>query len=193
MYARFRYLLIAIGLCTVPAPAYSDMPDARDITVAIDRDGDTFAVKVELAVDATPEEVFAVLTDYDHMARFVSNVLESRIVRRDGDRIAVEQKSQLAFGLFHLEFKNLREVELLPSHEIRSRVTEGDMRGSSFTTTIAAKGTKTQVDNRGTFISNRWIPPLIGNALLEAETRKQFQEFRIEILRRKGVTPGPGK
>jgi len=129
MYARFRYLLIAIGLCTVPAPAYSDMPDARDITVAIDRDGDTFAVK----------------------------------------------------------------VELLPSHEIRSRVTEGDMRGSSFATTIATKGTKTQVDNRGTFISNRWIPPIIGNTLLEAETRKQFQEFRIEILRRKGVTPGPGK
>jgi len=169
------------------------MPEAQDIAVAIHRDGDTFAVTVELTVEATPEQVFAVLTDYDHMSRFVSNVLESRVVRREGDRIAVEQKSQLAFGPFHLEFKNVREVEVLPSHEIRSRVTEGDMRGSSFTTTIAVKGTKTEVDNRGTFISNRWIPPLIGNALLEAETRKQFQEFRIEILRRKGAAPGPGK
>lgn len=193
MHARLRCLLIAIGLCTVSAPAYSDMPDARDITVAIDRDGDTFAVTVELTVDATPEEVFAVLTDYDHMPRFVSNVLESHIVRRDGDRLAVEQKSRLAFGPFHLEFANVREVELMPFKEIRSRVTDGDMRGSSFTTTIVAKGTKTRVDNRGTFISTRWIPPLIGNAVLEAETRRQFQEFRLEILRRKGAAPAPGR
>jgi hypothetical protein len=105
----------------------------------------------------------------------------------------VEQKSQLVFGPLHLDFTNLREVELLPSQEIQSRVTEGDMRGSSFTTTIVAKGAKTRVDNHGVFTSNRWIPPIIGNAVLEAETRKQFQEFRIEILRRKGVTPGPGK
>jgi len=169
------------------------MPDAQDIVVAITRHGDTFDIRVELVVDATPEEVFAVLTDYDHMARFVSNVLESQILQRDGNRIAVEQKSLLAFGLLRLEFTNVREVELLPFHEIRSRVTDGDMLGSSFTTKIAAKGTMTQIDNRGSFISNRWIPPLIGNAVLEAETRKQFQEFRVEILRRKGAIPGPGK
>jgi len=193
LHGRRRLLLIAIALSTLPTPAYTEMPDAQDIAVAIHRDGETFAVTVALTVDATPEEVFAVFTDYDHMARFVSNVLESRIVRRDGDRITVEQKSQLVFGPLHLDFTNLREVELLPSQEIQSRVTEGDMRGSSFTTTIVAKGAKTRVDNHGVFTSNRWIPPIIGNAVLEAETRKQFQEFRIEILRRKGVTPGPGK
>ena len=193
MHARFRCLLVAIGLCAVPVPAYTEMPDAQDIVVAVTRHGDTFDIRVELVVDATPEEVFAVLTDYDHMARFVSNVLESRVVRRDGNRIAIEQKSLLAFGLLRLEFTNVREVDLLPFHEIRSRVTEGDMLGSSFTTKIAAKTTKTRVDNRGTFISNRWIPPLIGNAVLEAETRKQFQEFRAEILRRKGVAPAPGR
>jgi len=193
MHTRFRCLLVAIGLCAVPVPAYTEMPDAQDIVVAITRHGDTFDIRVELVVDATPEEVFAVLTDYDHMARFVSNVLESQILQRDGNRIAVEQKSQLVFGLFHLEFTNVREVELLPFHKIRSRVTDGDMHGSSFTTTIAARGPTTRVDNRGSFVSTQWIPPLIGNAVLEAETRKQFQEFRIEILRRKGATPGPGK
>src|SRR5215471_19091583 len=193
MHARFRCLLVAIGFCAVPVPAYTQMPDAQDIVVAVARHGDTFDIRVELVVDATPEEVFAVLTDYDHMARFVSNVLESRVVRRDGNRIAIEQKSLLAFGLLRLEFTNVREVDLLPFHEIRSRVTEGDMLGSSFTTKIAAKTTKTRVDNRGTFISNRWIPPLIGNAVLEAETRKQFQEFRVEILRCKGAPPVPGR
>jgi hypothetical protein len=29
-----------------------------------------------------------------------------------------------------------------------------------------------------------WVPPLIGPAMIEAETRKQFGEIRTEILRR---------
>jgi len=172
--------------------ALAEMPDSRDIKVAIDRTGDRFAVKVELAVDATPEETFAVLTDYAHMVRFVSNVLESRIVKSDGNRIAVEQKSRLALGLIHFDFVNVRQVELVPFSEIRSRVIEGDMQGSSFTTTIATRGAQTWIDNRGSFVTTRWIPPLIGTAVLEAETRKQCQEFRTEILRRKGA-PAPGR
>ena len=187
-HALLRRLLVAIAFFILPIPALAEMPDATDIAVSIDRNGDTFAVTVELEVEATPQEVFAVLTDYDHMAGFVSNVLESRIVRRNGDRLAVEQKSRLAVGPLHFDFTNVREIELVPFREIRSRVTQGDMQGSSFTTTIVARGTGTRVDNRGTFLSDRWIPPIIGNMVLEAETRKQFQEFRTEILRRKAAS-----
>jgi carbon monoxide dehydrogenase subunit G len=182
-----RCLLASVALCAFPTAVLTEMPNTRDVAVTIDRNGDRFAVKVGLAVDATPEEVFAVLTDYDHMARFVSNVLESRIVGRDGNKIAVEQKSRLALGPIHFDFANVRDVELVPFREIRSRVTAGDMQGSSFTATLAAHGAQTWIDNRGCFVSNRWIPPIIGTALLEAETRKQFQEFRNEILRRKGA------
>ena len=182
-----RCLLVSVALCAFPTAVLTEMTDTRDIAVTIERNGDRFAVKVGLAVDATPEEVFAVLTDYDHMARFVSNVLESRVVRREGNRLAVEQKSRLALGPIHSDFTNVREVELLPSREIRSRVTEGDMRGSSFTTTLASRGAQTWIDNQGSFVSNRWIPPIIGTAVLEAETRKQFEEFRKEILRRKNA------
>jgi len=187
MPAPLRCLSIAVAFCMLSTPTHTQMPDASDIAVAIDRDGDTFAVAVEFVVDATPEEVFNVLTDYDHMARFVSNVVESRVVRHDGERIVVEQKSRLTFGPIRIEFVNVRDVEPVPFHQIRSWVTEGDMQGSSFTTTIAARGTQTWISNHGSFHSDRWIPPIIGNMVLEAETRKQFQELRIEILRRKDV------
>jgi hypothetical protein len=188
---RSAALLIAIGLLPVPTTAYAEMQD--DIAVKIKRDGETFAVAVELAVDATPEQVFAVLTDYDNMAKFVSNVVESRIVRRDGERIVVEQRSRLAFGPLHVDFTNLRVVEPVPFSEIQSCVTEGDMQGSSFTTRLTAQGTRTFIDNRGSFHADRWIPPIIGNVVLEGETRKQFQEFKAEILRRKGGAARPDK
>ena len=182
-----RGLLVSVALCAFSTAVLTEMPDTHDIAVTIDRNGDRFAVKVGLAVDATPEEVFAVLTDYDDMARFVSNVLESRIIRRDGNKITVEQKSRLTLGPIHFDFANVRDVELVPFREVHSRVTEGDMQGSSFTTTLAAHGAQTWIDNRGSFVSNRWIPPIIGTTLLEAETRKQFRELRNEILHRKSA------
>jgi hypothetical protein len=37
-----------------------------------------------------------------------------------------------------------------------------------------------------------WVPPFIGPALIEGETRKQFSEIRAEILRRGAKTRLPG-
>jgi len=177
--------LFAITLVMLSAAARAVPPDSRDIAVAIHRDGDAIEVDVDLLVKATPEEVWSVLTDYDHMEKFVSNVAMSRIVRRAAEKLEVAQTSRLELAFLELKFNNVREVELVPLQEIRSKVVQGDMKASSFTTHLVAKGNATRITNHGRFITDRWIPPLIGDAVLEAQTRKQFAEFRAEILRRK--------
>ncbi len=176
--------LFAIALAMIAA-VHAAPPDSQDIAVAIRRDGEAIEVDVELVVQATPQEAWNVLTDYDHMADFVSNVAMSRIIHRDKDRIEVAQTSRLTFGPFEFKFDNVREIEFVPLLEIRSKLIRGDMKASVFTTRIAAQGNATRITNHGRFISGHWIPPLIGTAVLEAETRKQFAEFRAEILRRK--------
>jgi uncharacterized protein YndB with AHSA1/START domain len=176
-------LLLATAL--VMSPSHAIAPDVSDIDVAIVRDGSSFVVDVDMIVDAPPREVWDVLTDYDHMARFVSNVVASRILEREGDRLEVAQTSRLAFGPFELTFDNVREIELSPFTEIRSRLIRGDMKASAFTTRVVPEANgATRVSNHGRFLTDRWIPPLIGVAVLEAETRKQFAEFRTEIMRR---------
>ena len=182
-----RLFLLAIALAMLPAAAHADPPDSRDIAVAIRRDGDAIDVDVDLLVKATPQEAWNVLTDYDHMAEFVSNVAMSRIVRRAGEKLEVAQTSRLSFGPFEFKFDNVRQIEFVPLQEIRSKVVGGDMKASAFTTRLAAEGNVTRITNRGRFIPGRWIPPLIGTAVLEAETRKQFAEFRAEILRREDL------
>jgi uncharacterized protein YndB with AHSA1/START domain len=177
--------LFAIALVMPAAAARAVSPDSRDIAVAIRRDGDAIEVDVDLLVQATPEEVWSVLTDYDHMEEFVSNVAMSRIVRRAERKLEVAQTSRLNFAFLELKFDNVREIELVPLQEIRSRVVQGDMNASSFTTSLVVKGDATRITNHGRFMPDRWIPRLIGDAMLEAQTRKQFAELRAEILRRK--------
>lgn len=178
--------LFALALALLPVAAHAAAPDSRGIAVAIHREGEAIVVDVDLTVDATPQEAWDVLTDYDHMAQFVSNLTMSRIVRRVGDSLEVAQTTRLSFGLFNLHFDNVRDIEFVPLHEIRSTLVRGDMKASAFTTRLAAEGNATRITNHGRFMPDRWIPPLIGTAVLEAETRKQFAEFRAEILRRKG-------
>jgi len=165
--------------------AHSAPPPERDLTVRIQKHGAAITVDVELTVQATAEEVWDVLTDYDHMAEIVSNVESSKVLKRAGNRLEITQKSRTTLGPLHFSFDNVREVELTPYTEIRSRLISGDMDASAFTTRIVSEGKATRIFNHGEFIPNLWMPPLIGRAFLEAETRKQFEEMRAEILRRK--------
>lgn len=174
-------LLLALAM---PVAAHALPPDASDIAVAIHRDGEAYVVDVDMVVEATAQQVWDVLTDYDHMAEFVSNVAASRVVSRHPDKIEVKQTSRLVFGPFKLTFENVRSIELVPLREIRSRLLSGDMKASSFTTWLRPERSATRVVNHGRFTPDRWIAPIIGVAVLESETRKQFAEMRVEILRR---------
>ena len=58
-------------------------------------------------------------------------------------------------------------------------------KSSRFTTRIVDEGGTTLIVQSGQAIPNMWVPPWIGPAIIAAGTRKQWQEIRAEILRRK--------
>jgi hypothetical protein len=171
-------------LVLVFAPALAQSDD-RDIGVRIQKDGERIIVDVSLPVAATAMETWKVMTDYDHMASFVSNLESSRIIDRRGDTLMIEQKGKASRGPLTFTFQNVREIVLTPPREIRSRLVSGDLEASEFTTRVVDHGTSAEIVNHGEFIPKVWVPPIIGPAVIEAETRKQFQELRAEILRRK--------
>jgi len=181
---RVLVLLFSLGMPLALAQV-TVVSEAEDIVVHVKRDGETIVVDVDMAVRASPRAAWDVLTDYDHMAQFVANVQASRITDRKGNMLVVAQKSSTAFGLLKFAFDNVREVELVPHHEIRSKLISGDMKSSAFTTRIASDGAGgARVTNHGEFVPTMWVPPVIGTAFLEAQTRKQFNELRTEIMRR---------
>lgn len=159
--------------------------DEADISVHARKDGERVLIDVDFSVAATAVETWAVLTDYDSMATFVSGLQASRIISREGDALVVLQKGNASRGPLSLSFENVREIVLTPMTEIRSRLLSGTFKASEFTTRVVDHGDSTQIVNHGEFIPNIWVPPVIGPPLIEAETRKQFQELRAEILRRK--------
>src|SRR5258706_4723078 len=93
-----------LALVFTPALAQSD---DRDIGVRIQRDGARIIVDVNLPVAATAIETWNVMTDYDHMASFVSNLESSRIIDRREDKLTIEQKGKASRGPLTFKFQNV--------------------------------------------------------------------------------------
>lgn len=165
---------------------------AQPIEVRVEKRGEMVVVDVEASVAAASHQAWAVLTDYDHMASYLSTLKSSAIVRRDGNSLQVEQTGEAHRAFLHFTFRSLRSVELVPPREIRSHLISGDFKSYVFTTRLADKGTHTQISHHGEYVPINWVPPGIGPALIKEETTKQYQELIAEMLRRERAgAPGP--
>jgi hypothetical protein len=182
-------LAISLVVTTISLSAWPAAADDRDIIVRVSKNGSEINVNVDCPVAAPVNVVWDVLIDYDHMTRFISNLDASTVRERDGNRLTVHQKGKATHGPLTVEFENVREVLLVPSSEIRSRVVSGNPKSGVFTTKIVELAGSVHILHTGQYSPKMWIPPLVGVALLEAETRKQFSEIRVESMRRK-LSPG---
>jgi len=135
-------LLGAVMLAFAAAPSHAD---DSDIAVQVEQRGRVVVVDVSMRVEASIEQAWSVMTDYDHMAGFVSNLRESRVLTRDGDTLTILQKGEATRGLLTFRFENVREIVLTPPREIRSRLISGDLETSEFTTRLAGQGSSFEV------------------------------------------------
>lgn len=170
--------------CALAAFASLTWAANADIVVHVKKEGPEIVVEVDCPVRAPVPTVWDVLTDYDNMTRFISNLQYSAVQARVDNMLKVRQTGKATRGPLSFTFDNVREVELRPYTEVRSRLISGDLKASAFTTRIVEVDGLVHVINSGRYTPKVWVPPLIGPALIEEETRKQFSEIRNEILRR---------
>jgi uncharacterized membrane protein len=197
--APVRAAVLAAGLAALlaaasgqaQAQAQAQTGNGSDITVQVTRDGNAFAVTAEWVVAASADEVWDVLTDFEHMTTFLTSVDQSHITNRDGNRLEVSQKSHSTAGPIRLSTDSLRQVDLTPKREIRSHLLKGDLKSSDFTTRIAAQGDSTRISVSGKFVAGMLAGSAITPEAVQAQTQAQFQEMREEILRRKNRQPTP--
>jgi carbon monoxide dehydrogenase subunit G len=175
-----------IGFClALHANAYAERENGNDIAISAQKSGDSVVVSVDFTVQASAEQVWNVLTDFDHIAQFVSNVRSSKIVSASDGKFQVLQAGRAERGPLSFAFDSIQEFELKPFGEIRSRLISGSMKKLDGVTQLIPHGAETNIIYHGVSIPNVWVPPLIGTQFIEAELRSQYREMRDEIMRRK--------
>ena len=177
--------LALIGFFAAHASA-DDADPAIDVGVRMQ--GQVVFVDVGFRVNATPQEVWAVMTDYDHATAFISKLEKSVILSRTENTLLVSQKGAMGFGPLSVPIETVTEVRLTPYEKMQGRMVSGSMKKIQSTTRLIADASGTRVVYHLESIPDVWIPPLIGRALVAYETRGRFRELVDEILRRKAAS-----
>jgi carbon monoxide dehydrogenase subunit G len=189
MIRRFLVCIVAAISCHFAIAAPDDSGDAIDLGVRI-HDEEVF-VDVSFHVRATPQEVWTVITDYEHATAFISKLEKSVVLSRTEDRLLVSQKGSMGYGPFSVAIETVTDVHLTPYEKLQARMVSGNMKKNESTTWLVADATGTRLDYHLESIPEVWIPPVIGRAVVEFETRARFRQVRDEILRRKALSEAP--
>ena len=179
-------ILAAILLMSFAASAVAAIDeDETPIAVQVKKVDELVTVDAQFTVAVSQQLAWDVLTDFEHMARFISNVKSSRVTSINGDKLQVEQKGVANHGPLSFSFESVREIELKPIEKISSRILSGSMKKLDGITLLMADGAGTRVVYHADSIPNSYVPPIIGPKFIENESRHQFEEMRTEMLKRK--------
>jgi len=177
-----RLLSLVLGcllLAGAPSLRARDRP-----AIDVRREGDTFHVQARLFARVPPALAWEVLTDFEHMDRFVPNLEESRIDTRDGNRLGIVQRGIARFGPLAVGFQSERQVTLMPPDEIRSVQVRGSMRRMASITRFAAVEGGTELVYTVEAEPGTLFPAAITQRFLVHEIAEQFMAIADEMERR---------
>jgi carbon monoxide dehydrogenase subunit G len=157
---------------------------AQDVSIRTARDGDFITVSAYAVMKVDPRVAWAVLSDYDHLAKFIPDMKSSRVVSRVGNVVRVEQKGDVGFFFYKEAVNMLLEVHEEPQTRITARGIEGNVRGLETRYDLQSSAAGVRLDYAGRFVPDFSIPPLIGMPIVSRLIERRFRAMVNEIQRR---------
>ena len=178
---------LAFGPGSVAAQA--PYPEANTpVAVRVDIQDDTVRIYAESLVQASMREVWDVLTDFENLSRFVSNIASSKLLSRNGNVLRIAQTGKVGFGPFTFEFQSTRDMTLTPIEKFESRMVEGNMKRYHGATRLEAAGEgTTRILFQSEGVPDTILPLGLMRSTIESETREHYLEIAREVLRRKAA------
>jgi len=178
--APFFFALFALA----SAPSLPNTALAQDIAIRTGRDGEFVTVSASAVMRVDPRVAWAVLSDYDHLSRFIPDMQSSRVVSREGNKVRVEQKGDVGFFFFKEPVNVTLEVDEEPPRRILARSVAGNVKGLETRYELHTSGAGVRLDYTGRFVPAFSIPPLIGMPIVSRLIERRFRAMIDEIQRR---------
>lgn len=184
---------LALRLLSVLALLVMAQAQAADVMVHASRQGDVLEVDASAEFEADLRQTWQVLTDYDHLAEFIPGMHVSRVLRRRGNGVIVEQKGEARLLIFSYPIEVKLAVEEFPYERITSRAMAGNFREMHGAYHLEARKGRVMLRYRGRMTPDFIVPPLIGTIVLRKNVERQFGALVDEILRRQKRGPHLGR
>jgi carbon monoxide dehydrogenase subunit G len=157
---------------------------AADMAVDVERTGDSFVIGATATVGAATSVVWEVLTDYDHLARFIPGLSRSAVQIRAANRVLLEQAGEARFFVFAYPIKMRLEVLESPYESITWRRIGGNLKRMTGRYDLQVAQTGVRLRYAGELEPDFALPPLIGTLAVRTMVEEQFAALVSEIERR---------
>jgi carbon monoxide dehydrogenase subunit G len=171
------------------------------VQIDVERDGERYAVRAAVRIDAPPKLVWDTLTDYERIRDFMPGVQHSRVLTRDGNRLTVEHRGEYSVLFFVRPVRVRFAVEHTPFVTIVARGLPQLADGSASTLrefngrydlSVVRDG-EVQLVYEARFELAEALPPLIGplfgTAAMRSTLRADFDALVREVARRRAARP----
>lgn len=181
-------LALAAALCASAAPAAT----AKRISFETGGEGELVTVTAFADMEADPRTVWNVISDYDHLADFIPDMRSSRVIRRDGDQVLIEQTGELSFLIFRQPIEVRLAVTESPPRRIVAHAVSGSFKSLEGRYTVEnLSGGDVRLSYSGRVVPDFQVPAFVGRMVVSNTMARQFDALVKEIVRRD--TSGPGQ
>lgn len=154
------------------------------------KDMSFFDIKASAFVQATPQQAWGVLTDYERLPKFVPELVQSKVINRNGGDILLEQESQADFLFFSRKLHVTLRVVEQPFSTVHIALVSGDMKECKARwelESVQENGRQgTRIRYRAKMEPAFFIPPLVGESFARGRVQKTVEAVAGEIERRAG-------
>jgi carbon monoxide dehydrogenase subunit G len=180
------FLLLLLLLLPLAAPLRGALAASVDrINVETAGQGELITVTASADMQVDPRTVWAVISDYDHLAEFIPDMRSSRVIRRDGDQVLVEQTGEFGFLFFRQPVEVRLAVSELPQRRIVAHAVGGNlqsMEGRYLVESLA--NDQVRLSYSGRLVPGFQVPPFVSRLAVRSTMDRQFRALVQEILRR---------
>jgi Polyketide cyclase / dehydrase and lipid transport len=174
--------LLAAMLILAGKPSVAADSPIRSIDVAYD--GETYVLDAVMFAPVAQAVAWDVLTDFDHMAQWVPNVTESKVLKRDDASVTIEQRGVAKYGLASFPYVTERKIDLKPQATINSLQTKGSLRRVASKMVLEPDGKGTRLTYHLEIVPSLLASALLSKDFLEHEVGEQFSAIIAEMVRR---------
>jgi len=123
-----RACWITAALSTGAAQAQTEFREIKPEDVTVVFGGEQIDITLDTVAPVSLAQAWAVLTDYDHMNQFLPGLELSEVASRQGNTLRVHQRGSTRAGLLHLDYENVRDINLTPQRLISAHGVSGDVK-----------------------------------------------------------------
>jgi carbon monoxide dehydrogenase subunit G len=150
----------------------------------VTKDSDAYVADIVMFAPVPTGVAWAVLTDFDHMANWVPNVRESKVLATDGNVLTIEQQGVAKFGLAQFPYVSVRQMTLDPQNSVAVKQIKGSMRRLESMMRISPEGDGTQLKYHLEVVPSGLAAAVMSKDFLQHEMTEQFTAIVQEMVRR---------